>query len=179
MAMTGMAMTGLFVRGAGLVALVVVVTALPAPALAAGDAGDRSTVTVERVTDGDTIRVSGGDFDDESVRLIGIDTPEVDGPYTDAECFGVKSSARARTLMPEGSEVELVLDAQERDRFGRVLAYVYRASDGRFVNAAMVRGGFATAITIPPNVVHADRFRQLERDARDAGRGLWGACERS
>jgi len=162
--------------GPGLVVLVLVVTGGIPTAVAAADAGDRTTVTVERVTDGDTIRVSGGDLDDQSVRLIGIDTPEVDGPYTHAECFGTKASARARALMPEGSEVELVLDVQERDRFGRVLAYVYRASDGRFVNAAMVRGGFATAITIPPNVEHADRFRQLERDARDAGRGLWGAC---
>ena len=170
-------MTGRLGRGVGVVALVLVVTTPAAPALAAADAGDRSTVTVERVTDGDTIRVSGGAFDDESVRLIGIDTPEVDGPYSDAECFGAKATARARALMPEGTGVELVLDVQERDRFGRVLAYVYRASDGRFVNAAMVRGGFATAITIPPNIEHAARFRELERAARDAGRGLWGACD--
>ena len=177
--MTGVPFVGVTLWRSGVAALVLVAIIGAVPRLAAADADDRSTVTVERVTDGDTIRVSGGDFDGEAVRLIGIDTPEVDGPYTDAQCFGSKASGRARALMPEGAELELVLDVQERDRFGRVLAYVYRASDGRFVNAAMVRGGFATAITIPPNVEHADRFRQLERDARDAGRGLWEACERS
>lgn len=176
MASTTVAGTPRLVFGSTLVVLTLIATAACAPPAVAADANDRSTVTVERVTDGDTIRVSGGDFDDENVRLIGIDTPEVEGPYTDAECFGTKASARARTLMPEGSEVELVLDVQTRDRFDRVLAYVYRARDGLFVNAAMVRGGFATAITIPPNVEHAVRFRRLEREARDDGRGLWGAC---
>lgn len=162
--------------GSTLVAILLITCTAAPPALAAADARDRRTATVERVTDGDTIQVSGGDIGNESVRLIGIDTPEVDGPYTRAECFGAKATDRARELMPVGTKVELVLDVQERDRFGRVLAYVYRVRDGRFVNAAMVRGGFATAITIPPNVEHADRLRQLERDARDARRGLWGAC---
>jgi micrococcal nuclease len=72
--------------------------------------------------------------------------------------------------------VQLVLDVEERDRFGRLLAYVLRVDDGRFVNAELVRGGYARTLTIPPNVRHAARFAQLARDARRAGRGLWRAC---
>ena len=69
-----------------------------------------------------------------------------------------------------------MLDVEERDRFGRLLAYVYRASDGLFVNAALVRGGFARTLTIPPNVRFADRLAALARTARRESRGLWSAC---
>ena len=72
--------------------------------------------------------------------------------------------------------MRLVLDLEHRDRFGRLLAYVYRASDGLFVNAALVQGGFAHTLTIPPNVRFAGRFAALARRARRAGRGLWSAC---
>jgi micrococcal nuclease len=72
--------------------------------------------------------------------------------------------------------VRLVLDIEHRDRFGRLLAYVYRADDGLFVNAELVRGGFARTLTIPPNVRYAARFAALARQARRAGRGLWSAC---
>jgi len=72
--------------------------------------------------------------------------------------------------------VRLVFDVERRDRFGRLLAYVYRARDGVFVNAALVRGGFARTLTIPPNVRFAGRFAALAAEARRAGRGLWSAC---
>jgi micrococcal nuclease len=72
--------------------------------------------------------------------------------------------------------VRLVPDVEPRDRFGRLLAYVYRVRDGVFVNAALVRAGFARTLTIPPNVRFAARFRTLAARARRAGRGLWSAC---
>jgi micrococcal nuclease len=69
-----------------------------------------------------------------------------------------------------------VYDVDRLDRYGRTLAYVYRASDARFVNASLVRNGFARAYTVPPNVEHADDFVTWEREAREAERGLWSAC---
>jgi micrococcal nuclease len=72
--------------------------------------------------------------------------------------------------------VRLRTDVERRDRYGRLLAYVYRASDGLFVNAELVRRGFATVLTVPPNVAHAGQFLRLGRAARAAGRGLWSAC---
>jgi micrococcal nuclease len=137
---------------------------------AAGAAGTSATVT--DVVDGDTIRIDGG----TPVRLIGVDTPEVDGPYRAEECFGPAASRRTKELIPVGTAVRLVFDVDRRDRFDRLLAYVYRVSDGRFVNASLVRDGYATAFTVPPNVRYAERFRRLQREARAAGRGLWGSC---
>ena len=79
-----------------------------------------------------------------------------------------------------GERVRLVLDAEQRDRYGRLLAYVYRARDGLFVNAALVRGGYAVPLTIPPNVAHAGEFRTAGRDrAPRRARGLWSSCRSS
>jgi micrococcal nuclease len=155
-----------------LVGALVVCAALAGVVPTAAGAAPSETTTVTRVVDGDTIRIDGG----ELVRLVGIDTPEADGPYRDEECFGASASRRTAALLPEGTEVRLVFDVERRDRYDRLLAYVFRVSDDRFVNASLVRDGFANALTIPPNVRYADRFRRLERAARDAGRGLWGAC---
>ena len=73
-------------------------------------------------------------------------------------------------------KVELAPAFEERDRYGRLLAYVYRASDGLFVNAELARLGYAQPLSIPPDVRHADRFAALAREARERGRGLWSAC---
>jgi micrococcal nuclease len=131
---------------------------------------------VLRVVDGDTILVAVGGVQ-ERVRYIGVDTPETVKPNTPVQCFGKRASAENHRLL-DGQAVRLVADAEARDRYGRLLAYVYRVSDGLFVNAALVRGGYATTLTIAPNVRFADRFAALARQARDAGRGLWSACER-
>lgn len=136
--------------------------------------GDRAGEVV-RVVDGDTIHVLLGDGTKEKVRYIGIDTPESVKPDTPVECFAREASARNAELV-EGERVELRTDVEERDRYGRLLAYVYRARDDLFVNAALVRDGYATQLTIPPNVAYADEFRRLAREAREAGRGLWSAC---
>ena len=74
-----------------------------------------------------------------------------------------------------GRAVTLRTDAEERDRYGRLLAYVY--ADGRFVNRELVARGYARTLTIPPNVAHADEFARLARRAHEAGAGLWSACE--
>jgi micrococcal nuclease len=147
-------------------------------ALDGGDPGASASqpARVVRVVDGDTIVVARGGAE-ERVRYIGVDTPETVKPRTPVQCFGKKASAFNHRLV-EGRSVRLVADAEERDRYGRLLAYVYRADDGLFVNAELVRRGFATTLTIPPNVRYAERFRALAAEARRAGRGLWSACGR-
>jgi len=139
---------------------------------ASGDLPAGLEVTVERVVDGDTIVVSGG----ERVRLIGIDTPETKDPRRPVGCFGEQASNFTASLLPSGSRVRLVGDVEPRDRYQRLLAYAYRLPDGLFVNAELLRRGFAQVLTIPPNVAHTERFVALSREAREADRGLWGAC---
>jgi micrococcal nuclease len=142
-----------------------------------GDAaGSVRTARVVRVIDGDTLLVAVGGRQ-ERVRYIGVDTPETVKPQTPVQCFGKRASAENRRLVA-GREVRLVADAEARDRYGRLLAYVYRVDDGLFVNAELARGGYATVLSIAPNVRFAARFAALARQARDAGRGLWSACER-
>jgi micrococcal nuclease len=128
--------------------------------------------TVERVVDGDTLATSV-----DRVRLIGIDTPESVDPRSPVECFGKEASAFMASLVPPGTRVRLVTDVEPYDRYDRLLAYVYRLDDGLFVNAEMLRRGYASVLTIPPNVAHADQFFVLQRRAREANRGLWAACD--
>ena len=142
------------------------------------DDGARASATarVLRVVDGDTILVSLRGRQ-ERVRYIGVDTPETVKPNTPVQCFGKQASAYDHGLL-DGRSVRLAGDAEARDRYGRLLAYVYRAGDGLFVNAALVRGGYARTLTIPPNVAHAGELAALAGEARRAGRGLWSACSR-
>lgn len=125
--------------------------------------------TVERVIDGDTIRVRVGDRV-ETVRYIGVDTPETVHPTRGIEPYGLAASAFNRTLV-EGRQVRLELDLESRDRYGRLLAYVY--TDSLFVNAELLRRGYAQLMTVPPNVQHVDVFMYLQREARRSGEGLW------
>lgn len=141
-----------------------------------GSAGDRHAAPVVRVVDGDTIIVR-LDGREERVRYIGIDTPETVKPGTPVQCFGKAASAENKRLVA-GRTVELVTDVEERDRYGRLLAYVYRRPDRLFVNAELARRGFASPMTIPPNVRFADHFVALAREARRSERGLWKACAR-
>jgi micrococcal nuclease len=129
---------------------------------------------VLRVVDGDTIgvRLAGRT---ERVRYIGVDTPESVKPGTPVQCFA-KRAAAANAALVAGRSVRLVGDVERRDRYGRLLAYVYREPDGAFVNAQLVRDGYARTLTIAPNVAHARQFAALARTARDGGRGLWTAC---
>lgn len=131
--------------------------------------------TVVRHVDGDTIIVRRGG-EDQRVRLIGIDTPETKKPNVPVECFGPEASARLHDLLPDGSSIRLERDVEELDAYHRLLAYVYRAEDGLFINEAMAVDGYADALTIKPNTAHADRFRAITERARQDHRGLWGAC---
>lgn len=130
---------------------------------------------VVRVVDGDTVRVR-LDRDEEPVRLIGIDTPETHGRGGLRECFGAEATRRLESLLPPGTQVRLVRDAEPRDQYRRLLAYVYRHKDDLFVNLAMARDGFAAPLTIPPNVAHSDEFAAAAAAARERSLGLWGRC---
>jgi len=124
--------------------------------------------TVTRNTDGDTLWLDAIG----KVRLIGIDTPEVFGR---TQCFGRAASAFTKRVLPPGTPVRYRLGIDPRDRYGRALAYIY-LQDGRMFNEILVERGYATPLTIPPNVDYADRFVAAARRARQAGRGLWRAC---
>ena len=140
-------------------------------AMATAGAGQTLTATVVRVVDGDTIRVDlGGHM--EKVRYIGMDTPEIHHPTRGEEPGGRAAAAVNRRLV-ECKTVRLELDVRQRDRFGRLLAYVYVGE--MMVNAELVRLGYAQVMTVPPNVKHASLFVTLQREAREAGRGLWAS----
>ena len=131
--------------------------------------------TVEYIVDGDTVDVViGGDV--ERVRLIGIDTPETKRPDTDIECYGPEATAFIEALLPVGAAVRIERDTVNRDDFGRLLAYVYRAADGIFVNYELVRQGYAQPLTIEPNTSHAALFVDASRSAERDDLGLWSAC---
>ena len=130
--------------------------------------------SVVKVVDGDTIHVIVAGRR-ETVRYIGVDTPETKHPTKAVQCYGTKAAEFNERLV--GSErVRLVRDVEERDRYGRLLAYVYRVRDGLFVNAELARLGYAQPLSIAPDVRHAARFAALARQAREDGRGLWSAC---
>jgi micrococcal nuclease len=122
-----------------------------------------SGTTVTRVIDGDTIEVSIRGVI-EKVRYIGIDTPEIGKPF-------FEESTEANRRMVEDKTVTLVQDVSERDRYGRLLRYVYVGE--LFVNAELLHQGYAQVATYPPDVKYINFFLQLQREAREAGRGLW------
>ena len=125
--------------------------------------------TVVRIVDSDTIHVRIGTRI-EKVRYIGVNTPEVHHPTKGEEPGGREASEVNRQLVA-GKHVRLELDVQERDRYGRLLAYVW--VDDLMVNAELVKLGYAQVMTVPPNVRYQQLFLKLQRDAREAGRGLW------
>jgi len=137
----------------------------PAPDTA--ESGPRTAARVTKHTDGDTLWLSGIG----KVRLIGVDTPEVHGG---AECYGREASAFVERTVPLGSKVSYQLGVDERDRYGRALAYVW-LRDGRFLNRLLVARGYARSLTVPPNVEYEGAFVRAARRAREAGRGLWGS----
>lgn len=132
--------------------------------------------TVAEVIDGDTLVIDFGAVS-EPVRLIGVDTPETRDPRRGPECYGAEATAFVRALLPPGTALEVTRDAEARDTYGRLLAYVTRAEDGLFVNLALLEGGFAETLSIRPNTTHAAEFSAAARAARAAGRGLWDVCD--
>jgi len=139
-----------------------------------------SDIYVTRAVDGDTLKLENG----ERVRLIGIDTPEMhesDKLYRDSQrthqdiqtikALGKRAYDFTRSLV-EGKRVTLEFDLERQDKYGRLLAYVY-LKDGTFVNAEIVKEGYASLMTYPPNVKYADLFLKLYQEARQNRRGLW------
>ncbi|MFA5286882.1 MAG: thermonuclease family protein [Candidatus Omnitrophota bacterium] len=145
-----------------------------------GKSYDYANIVVKRVVDGDTLVLANG----ERVRLIGIDTPEIhesaklhrDSKKSNQDISTIKElgqrSYQFTKDLVEGKAVSLEFDVERQDRYKRLLAYVY-LKDGRFVNAEIVRQGYASLMTYPPNVKYADLFLKLFREARENKRGLW------
>ena len=129
-------------------------------------------VRVVHVVDGDTIVVDGRGRTD-TVRLLGVDTPETVHPDKPVQCYGPEASAYTKAALT-GRVVRLETDVETRDRYGRLLAYVL--VDGHRFNDDLLRRGYARLLVIPPNGAHARTMLDEELAARRAGRGLWGAC---
>ncbi|NQV96481.1 MAG: thermonuclease family protein [Acidimicrobiaceae bacterium] len=130
--------------------------------------------TVLQVVDGDTVVL---DFhgSSETVRLIGIDTPETVHPSKPVECFGPEASAYLHSLLKPDTQVRVQRDIEARDRYSRLLVYIYLL-DGTFVNDELLRQGFAKTLRIEPNTTFATQFASTQTGARDNRVGLWQAC---
>ena len=138
------------------------------PAPPKGEAGGDLFI-VTRAIDGDTIEIEGG----ERVRYIGIDTPETIDPRIPVQCFGVEASKKNKELV-EGKLVRLEKDIIDRDKYRRLLRYVHLGDV--FVNLELVKQGFAYSYSRPPDIKYQDQLTQAQEEARQANRGLWGAC---
>ncbi|MBP6979755.1 thermonuclease family protein [Candidatus Curtissbacteria bacterium] len=121
------------------------------------------------IIDGDTIDVNG-----QRIRYIGINTPELGSGKEASDCFAKEAADFNRNLTIKG-ELKLEKDVSETDKYGRLLRYVY-LQDGRMVNEVLVKEGYARAATYPPDVKYAEKFRQLEKEAKLSGKGLWSKC---
>lgn len=129
-------------------------------------------LSVSKVVDGDTFWLINARGEEEKIRLIGVDSPEArNAGRVKKEYFGAESSAFAKRML-DGKRVRLEYDVQRKDRYQRTLAYVY-LEDGTFFNALLVREGYATVATFPPNVKYEKLFIRLQREARSQRKGLW------
>lgn len=126
---------------------------------------------VTRIIDGDTFYID-RDGREERIRLIGIDAPESrKSARKDVQYFGREAKDYLTKLL-KGKKVRLEYDATRLDQYKRTLAYAY-LEDGLFLNATLIEQGYATALTVPPNVKYAGRFIDLQRQAREHKKGLW------
>lgn len=131
---------------------------------------------IAKVVDGDTVKLETG----ETVRYIGIDTPETKHPKKSIQCFGKEASNR-NTELVEGKEVLLEKDVTNTDRYGRLLRYVYlpnpdATNEAIFVNELLVEQGFAHVYTYPPDVKYDTLLKNAETTAREEQKGLWSGC---
>jgi micrococcal nuclease len=141
-------------------------------------------IRVKRIVDGDTIQVS-YHGKEENVRLIGIDAPEsrpnkkgkMDAQRSGEDlktilAMGKEATEYVKTLIKPGDTLGIEFDVQKRDKYGRLLGYVY-LSGRKMLNEEIVRAGYAYLMTIPPNVKHQEMFSRAYREARENRRGLW------
>ena len=134
-----------------------------------------NSATVKHVVDGDTIDIAiGGNT--ERVRLIGINTPETKHPTKGVECFGPEASAYTEQLLPEGTALRVERDIEARDKYGRLLLYVYIENGNVFVNLDLVLQGYARPMVFEPNTAHKADFAQAATQAELRNVGLWQAC---
>lgn len=142
--------------------------AAAAPAIPAG----LPRGTVIHVVDGDTLDVDlGGTV--ERIRLIGIDTPETVKPNSSVECFGREASLYAKQLLDgQAVSIEAAPSQDTRDRYGRLLAYIWLA-DGTLANVELVAGGYAYEYTYDQPYIYQQQFKQAQQDAQAEQRGLW------
>jgi len=160
--------------------LIVFVLTLLSPPLHA-----QQTTIVTRIIDGDTLKVFylGGE---ESIRLIGIDTPESrvnkknkrDAKRSEQDvetiiAMGKRATGYVEGLVKPGDLITIEFDVQERDRYKRLLGYVY-LSNGKMLNEEIIKAGYANVMTIPPNVKYKDKYLRAYKQAREDKRGLWG-----
>jgi micrococcal nuclease len=129
---------------------------------------------VTAVVDGDTIEVRASDGARDTVRLLGVDTPETHHPTEPVGCYGPEAAAYTHRRLA-GRPVQLESDVEGRDRYGRRLAYVIIGGDDRF-NDELLEHGYARLLVIEPNTAHARAMLRAELHAKRAERGLWGAC---
>ncbi len=159
-----------------LATLIAILLSWWSPASAPVEAPTSAMAEVVSVIDGDTIIVT-LNGQEETVRYIGIDTPEPRREGT-PECGSHEATLFNRSLV-EGETVRLVADTEDRDRYNRLLRYVY-VGEGEtelFVNAELLRAGLARPLTIPPNDTFSSEFTTFAADAEAASLGNWGLCE--
>jgi len=129
-------------------------------------------MAVKSVVDGDTFWADDGSAKGLKIRLIGVDAPESRVSGRKQIGYYGQQSKEYLIKMLDGKKVRLEYDVDKTDMYDRTLAYVY-LPDGTFVNAKLVKQGYAMVMTVPPNVKYAEKFLKLERRARNANRGLW------
>lgn len=137
----------------------------------------RGEATVIEVIDGDTLRLAIAQRN-EVVRLIGINTPETKHPTKGVQCYGREATAFLASFLPPGTKVRVERDSEARDSYRRLLLYIFVTTEGgeRFVNLEIVARGFATPLSIEPNVRYQSHFVEAAFDAERNERGLWRAC---
>jgi micrococcal nuclease len=152
-------------------------TIIPSPAESPTPSLTQEIFKVTRVIDGDTIEIepstSSGQGARQKVRYLGIDTPETVDPRKPVQCFGIEAAKKNKELV-EGKTVRLEKDITDKDKYGRLLRYIYVGDI--FVNLELVKQGFAFSYTYPPDVKHQEEILAAERAAREANLGLWKAC---
>lgn len=138
-----------------------------------GSTEQQTFYTVTKVVDGDTFWVDNGSEKGIKIRLIGVDAPESRNVFKKKKAyFGTEAKDHLKMLLKD-KRVRLEKDIDSLDRYGRTLSYVY-LEDGTFLNAELVKNGYASIMTVPPNVKFAELFLTLQREARENNRGLWG-----
>lgn len=162
-----------------LLCLIIFITLIPCSCnpepnkLQANSLEELTYLSIKKIVDGDTFWVDDGTEKGLKIRLIGVDAPESRKTFKKEVGFYGKEAKAYLTSLLKGKKVKLEYDVNRTDQYGRTLAYVY-LTDGNFVNADLVKNGYATVMTVPPNVKFAEEFLKLQQEARENERGLWG-----